>query len=257
MKSAIALIALIGLAPGVHLDEEEVPTPMNLDDEQEVPTPLNLDAMVAAAEQCEDEECCLENLGEWIEFEGESGEFYCDGCLSWGGEWDLRMNGEYVCGTEYDQDVTNMYPQEILEVLECFGEWVDLDDADGGADEACDQVCAAFGGEWVAGEAELLKQCNRETEDWCFGEWTYDPLQNNEYCDDCIPWGGEWATEVEEDGTTTWWCDDCTPLGGEWLYSEQDDEYRCDYRIIERSTLDADGELVFNEVLDLNAVIDL
>ena len=134
-------------------------------------------------------------------------------------------------------------------MLECFGEWVDIDDE--GTNDTCSAVCAGFGGKWVADELLILKQCDRETEDWCFGEWTYDPVQNNEYCDDCIPWGGEWATDTAEDGTQTWWCDDCSPLGGEWLYNPQDDEFHCDYRVTARSTLSADGELVFNEVLDL------
>ena len=76
----------------------------------------------------------------------------------------------------------------------------------------------------------------------------YDPVQNNEYCDDCIPWGGEWITEESDEGTS-YWCDDCRPLGGDWLYNEQTEEYVCNYRITERSTPNEDGELVFNEVL--------
>ena len=112
-----------------------------------------------------------------------------------------------------------MYPQDILNVLECFGEWVDLDDFEDGADDTCDKVCASFGGKWVEDEFGLLKECNKETEGWCFGEWTYDPVQNNEYCDNCIPWGGEWITEESDEGIS-WWCDDCTPLGGDWLYNE-------------------------------------
>ena len=31
-----------------------------------------------------------------------------------------------------------MYPQDILNVLECFGEYVDLDTLEDGADETCD-----------------------------------------------------------------------------------------------------------------------
>lgn len=121
----------------------------------------------------------------------------------------------------------------------------------------CDEVCAAFGGEWVLGETETLKQCNRETEDWCFGEWRVDEASDNEYCDDCIPWGGEWVGEQSDLGIE-WWCDDCTPLGGEWLYSEQNDEFHCDYNIMRRSTF-RDGEFVFNEgaSIDLSFLEDL
>ena len=49
-------------------------------------------------------------MGDWTAFEGEDNDFYCDGCLPWGGHWDLSPDGEYKCQLEWDEDVRNMYP---------------------------------------------------------------------------------------------------------------------------------------------------
>ena len=156
-------------------------------------------------------------------------------------------------------DVMNIYPDEIVAALECFEEQLDEVDVeselevlfDGSAgygpeddynDEICDLVCEGFGGEWVPEEDGEDMTCNVETEDWCFGEWMLDPYQGDEYCDDCIAWGGEWA-EADDYGME-WWCVDCSPFGGVWLYSEDNEGFECDYKILSRSEIDVNGDLV-------------
>ena len=88
MKASIALTTLIGLLKAKQL--------FNNLSELDVKNPF------LKGQDCETEECCTENLGDWTPFYDESGDSYCDTCLSRGGIWGIDMDGVYVCYTEFD-----------------------------------------------------------------------------------------------------------------------------------------------------------
>ena len=58
----------------------------------------------------------------------------------------------------------------------------------------------------------------------CEGEWVdEDGDGNDDYCDDCAVWGGEWQL-LTEDGVEFWNCNTDTVdwCFGEWVYLDED-----------------------------------